>query len=129
MSLSTDYEAARASLNEQTKGGFLLLQLDKAVGETLQVVASGMGTASLSLAETDFSFILYRIPGHRLPYLLFYQGHLVPPHILSAVLVRFAAIVKLLEPFGESFLEISDPQELTEEAILRGVKRGSLSSH
>ena len=97
VSLSTDYEAARAVLNEQSSTCFLVLQLDKTVGETLQVVASGVGLDSLSLSEHDVSFVLLKTPSSELPFLLFYKGDNVPPHIHSAVLVRFAQLIKLLE--------------------------------
>ena len=125
VTLSNDYESARLALNEQhEKSCFLALQLDKAVGETLQVVSSGMGLDSLTLNETDFTFVLYKFPSEKHPYLMFYKGRDVPPHIHSAVLVRFAIVIKLLEPFSESFLEIFQPDDLTEESILEAVERG-----
>jgi hypothetical protein len=76
LSLSTDYEASRAALNQSNESScFLLLQLDKTVQTTLQVVTSGMDVASLTslLNETEFSFVLYKMPNHKNPFLLFYR--------------------------------------------------------
>jgi hypothetical protein len=50
----------------------------------------------------------------------------VPANIKSAVLVNFSAIVRMLEPFDYSFVEVLDPEDLSDDIIEKGVKRGGI---
>ena len=123
VSLSSDFEAARAALLDQReKSCFLVLQLDKTVGEEVQVVSSGIFGGHLSLSDADFSFVLYKLAKNKRPFLLYYRGPNVPPHLLSATLTKLVHIVKLLEPFEQSLAELTNP-EASEEEILALVQK------
>lgn len=133
VSLSTDFESARQSLEAHTEGVcWLLLQLDKINEDTVQVVASGVGSESLKTSlldqTNDFSFILLRIGSvGKKPFFAFHKGKRVAPPRKSSCLVALAKIIRLLEPLESSnFVEIIEPSNITDEALSIAVRKGGV---